>query len=197
MSAIYYQALHGTAIHEQLNHLAALRLAVFKDWPYLYQGSLDYERQYLQTYIRCPQSLAVLAWDGALCVGATTALPLHDAEAAMQAPFLAGLGPDIKSVLYFGESVVLASHRGRGIGLAFFEQREHHARTLGLSHCAFCTVDRADDHPSKPALYTSNDLFWYRRGYRRHPELHCSFDWQDIGEPAPTAHTLTYWLRSL
>lgn len=196
MSDIRYQTLMGAAIREQLQTLAALRLMVFRDWPYLYDGTLDYERQYLETYARCDDSIAVLAWDGAHCVGATTALPMRHAEAAMRKPFeQAALTTG--ATLYFGESVVLASHRGRGIGVAFFEQREAHARALGLTRCAFCAVDRPASHPLKPANYTPNDAFWTRRGYTRQPALQCAFDWLDRGEPAPTTHTLTYWLREL
>ena len=196
MSAIRYQALRGTAIREQMQPLAALRLTVFRDWPYLYDGTLAYEQQYLETYARSDESLAVLAWDGATCVGATTALPMQAAEAAMRKPFeQAGIGID--NTLYFGESVVLASHRGQGIGLAFFAQREGHAQVLGLTRCAFCAVDRPAVHPLKPSHYQGNDAFWMRRGYSRQASLQCTFDWLDRGEPTATPHTLTYWLRDL
>ena len=70
-----------------LEPLAQLRIAVFREWPYLYQGSADYEMRYLDTYVRCPRSLAVLVWDGPDCVGASTALPLADADEATRAPF--------------------------------------------------------------------------------------------------------------
>ena len=196
MSELRYQPLQGAVLREHIAPLAALRLAVFRDWPYLYEGTLDYERGYLDTYARCAQSLAVLVWDGDRCVGATTALPLAAAERAMQQPFLdAGLPLD--DTLYFGESVVLTSHRGRGIGVAFFEQRETHARALGLKHCAFCAVDRPASHPLRPAGYQGNEAFWTRRGYTRQPRLACSFDWQDVDQAAPTPHTLTYWRRTL
>lgn len=196
MDSIRYQSLRGAAIRDYLQPLARLRLTVFRDWPYLYDGTEDYERQYQESYARCSESLVVLAWDGGECVGATTALPLRHAEVAMQKPFeQAGL--DIDSTLYFGESVVLASHRGRGIGVAFFEQREAHALALGLKQGAFCAVDRPATHPLKPENHVPNDGFWMRRGYRRQPELRCSFDWLDRGELQATAHTLTYWLRAL
>ncbi|MDO9453086.1 MAG: GNAT family N-acetyltransferase [Stagnimonas sp.] len=196
MSDIRYQALNGAAIREHLQVLAALRLTVFREWPYLYDGTLDYERQYLETYARCNESIAVLAWEGSHCVGATTALPMPSAEAAMRKPFeQAAL--DVSGTLYFGESVVLGKHRGRGIGVTFFEQREAHARALGLKRCAFCAVDRPANHPLMPAAYMPNDTFWTRRGYARQPALQCTFEWQDRGEPAPTPHKLTYWSRDL
>lgn len=196
VSPLRYQLLQGGALREQLAPLAALRIAVFRDWPYLYEGTLDYERQYLETYARCEQSLAVLVWDGDRCIGATTALPLQQADAPMREPFeRAGL--PVNDTLYFGESVVLQPYRGRGIGVAFFEQREAHARHLGLMHCAFCAVDRPEQHPAKPADYIANDHFWQRRGYTRRPELQCHFEWQDIDQPAPTRHRLSYWTKSL
>lgn len=196
MGDLRYQPLQGAAIREQLSALAALRLTVFRDWPYLYEGTLDYEQNYLETYARCDESLAVLVWDGETCVGATTALPLRVAEAAMRQPFeQAGIG--IEDTLYFGESVVLGSHRGLGIGVAFFAQREAHARALGLKRCAFCAVERPAAHPLRPANYQGNEAFWTRRGYSPQPGLQCSFDWLDRGEAAPSAHRLTYWLRDL
>lgn len=196
MSTLRYQALSGAAIRGQLPALAALRLKVFREWPYLYAGSLAYEQQYLETYARSASSLAVLVWCGEACVGATTALPLSEAEAAMRAPFEQADLP-VRHTLYFGESVVLQEYRGRGIGVAFFEQREAHARALGLTQCAFCAVDRPAEHPLRPAGYIANDRFWKRRGYTRQPALQCHFDWQDLDQPAPTSHRLTYWTKTL
>ena len=41
--------------------LARLRIAVFRDFPYLYDGTLAYEERYISTYLECPESLFVLA----------------------------------------------------------------------------------------------------------------------------------------
>ena len=42
--------LTGAAVRAAIPELARLRVAVFRDWPYLYDGSEDYERRYLATY---------------------------------------------------------------------------------------------------------------------------------------------------
>ena len=81
--------------------------------------------------------------------------------------------------------------------MAFFEQREAHAQALGLKHCAFCAVDRPEQHPAKPADYIANNRFWQKRGYTRRPELQCHFDWQDVDQPAATRHSLIYWTKAL
>jgi GNAT superfamily N-acetyltransferase len=190
------ELLRGAEIGTQLDALAAVRIAVFRDWPYLYAGSADYEKKYLDTYLRSARSLAILVWDGEHCVGASTALPLADAEAAAQAPFREQ-GIALDDIDYFGESVILRSHRGRGLGVKFFELREAHARELGLKTCAFCAVQRPDDHPSMPADYQSNDAFWTRRGYRRQPQLRAGFDWPDIGETRSTTKPLVFWMKTL
>lgn len=196
MANLHLESLHGTEIERHLDVLAALRIRVFHDWPYLYEGTLDYERKYLRTYIDCPDSLAVIAFDGDDAVGATTSLPLAAAEAEMRVPF-EQVGHDIASIHYFGESVVLKSHRGHGLGVKFFQLREAQARTLGQTVCSFCSVERPADHPRKPTDYVPNDLFWGRRGYSRHPELATDFPWLDIGETEPTLKRMMFWMRDL
>ena len=196
MHELRIEQLHGAEIASQLDALADVRIAVFRAFPYLYEGSRDYERHYLQTYIDCPRSLAILVWDGDRCVGASTVLPLADAGAEAQTPFIAG-GHDIREIDYFGESVLLPEYRGFGVGVKFFELREAHAAALGLKVCAFCAVQRPDDHPLKPAGYVPNDRFWSKRGYVQAPEIVTTFSWPDIGETESTRKPMTFWLRRL
>lgn len=196
MSELRIEQLHGAEIASQLDALADVRIAVFRAFPYLYEGSRDYERHYLQTYIDCPRSLAIVVWDGDRCVGASTVLPLADAGAEAQAPFIAG-GHDIREIDYFGESVLLPEYRGFGVGVKFFELREAHAAALGLKVCAFCGVQRPDDHPLKPAGYVPNDRFWSKRGYVKAPEIVTTFSWPDIGKTESTPKPMTFWLRRL
>lgn len=196
MQGLRLELLSGNGIAAQVDALAALRIRVFRDWPYLYEGSAEYEAHYLRAYVDCPRSLVVLVWDGERCVGASTCLPLSDAPADMQQPFVAR-GMDLSRIDYFGESVLLREYRGRGVGVEFFRQREAHARTQGLSICAFCAVDRDAQHPRRPADYVPNDAFWTHRGYRRQPELISSFSWPDIGETESTTKPMTFWMREL
>ncbi|MEO7735670.1 MAG: GNAT family N-acetyltransferase, partial [Kofleriaceae bacterium] len=94
----------GAAIATHLDAIAALRILVFREYPYLYEGSLDYERRYLASYARSPASLVVLARAGDRVIGASTALPLTDHSDAVVPP-LVRAGFDPGAVCYFGESV--------------------------------------------------------------------------------------------
>lgn len=189
------RALTGAALDAALEDVALLRIAVFRDWPYLYDGDLDYERRYLAAY-RAPGALLVGAFDGARLVGASTGTPMTDHAAEFAAPF-AGVAVPLDRIFYGGESVLLAEYRGRGIGHRFFDLREDHARRRGATHVAFCSVIRPPDHPARHADDRGHDAFWHKRGYAPLPGVIARFGWKDIGDTAETEKPLQFWMRAL
>lgn len=190
------KALTGAQLDDALDDVARLRITVFRDWPYLYDGDLDYERRYLQTYQTSENALIVGAYDGDWLVGASTGAPLSD-HADDFADAFANRDLDLTSVFYCAESVLLPKYRGRGIGHTFFDLRERHARNLGFSHICFCAVDRPADHPLRPDNYRSLEPFWQKRGYTQEPDLIASFSWKDVDEDAQTRKPLQFWMRTL
>lgn len=190
----------GEAIEPWLDRLAALRIAVFREFPYLYDGDLDYERDYLATYMACPQSLFVLAVDGEEVVGVSTGLPMRDADEDFRRPFLEANGLDLSpldEIFYFGESVLLAGYRGRGLGHRFFDEREAFAKSLGAKTTTFCAVERPENHPMKPANYRPLHGFWSKRGYTRRPELATTYAWLDLDEHEESDKPMVFWTREL
>lgn len=189
--------LRGHQILTALDVLAELRIRVFRDWPYLYDGDPAYERRYLATYADSPQAYCALAEIDGQVVGATTAIPLLDETPEVQAPFLTA-AIDPTTVFYFGESVLLPEFRGRGIGHSFFDLREAAAALLpGITHTAFCAVQRPTEHPLRPREHRSLDAFWRARGYRPHADLTSWFRWKDLDQPTESAKPMRYWVRAL
>ncbi len=186
----------GSAILPHVPALARLRRIVFRDWPYLYDGDDAYEAEYIATYARCPQAALVIAWDGLAAVGVSSCLPLLEETANVVTPFRAA-GLDPQHWFYFGESVLLREYRNAGVGVAFFERREAHARSLGYRHAAFCAVQRSHDHPMRPLDAMPLDGFWRRRGFERHPGLTCTMRWRDLGHTDETDHTMQFWTKDL
>ncbi len=187
----------GAAIGPLIPHLAALRCAIFRDYPYLYDGDEAYERQYLATYQHSPAAAIVVAIDNTKIIGASTCLPLADADPAIQHP-LRAQNIDPNRVFYFGESVLQPAYRNRGLGVGFFDAREAHARTRpGTDFAAFASVLRPENHPARPAGYHPLDAFWTKRGYTRRPDLVCRLSWQETGAPHETEHELVFWMKSL
>mgnify|MGYP001182230294 FL=1 len=176
--------------------VARLRIAVFRDFPYLYDGDLAYEERYLATYARSQGSIFVLAIDDGTVVGASTGTPMTAETEEVKAPFLAA-GRDPADYFYFGESVLLPAYRGRGIGVTFFAEREAQAHRFGLRHTTFCAVERPSDHPRRPTDYVPLDAFWHKRGYRHHPELRTSFTWRDLDDTSESPKPLSFWIKDL
>lgn len=208
---ISYTSFHGAEIAEVFEPLARLRIAVFRDWPYLYEGSLDYEMDYLKTYSEARRSMLHAAFYRGEMVGATTCIPLVDETEDVQKPFR-DAGMRLEEIFYFGESILLPEYRGQGIGNVFFDAREAHAASFheesptivgaaggGGSYrvTCFCGVQRPDDHPLRPVGYRPLDEFWMKRGYRKVPELRTTFSWPDLGESESTEKPMVFWMRDL
>jgi GNAT superfamily N-acetyltransferase len=188
---------HDPELKRYLPDLARLRIVVFRDFPYLYDGSAEYEEKYLKTYTDCADSLIVLVLDGETVVGATTGLPMDAETPEFQKPFVER-GYDPGKIFYCGESVLLKEYRGRGIYPKFFEERENHARSLGrFEWASFCCVQRPEDHPARPSDYQPLDRIWSKFGYVKHPELLTHYTWKDVGETEDTAKPMVFWLKPL
>jgi GNAT superfamily N-acetyltransferase len=187
--------LIGDDIAPHIPALARLRLRVFRDFPYLYDGDFAYEEAYLRDYAQAPGALLVLVLARGEAVGASTGMPLVHAHAEFSAPFRAA-GVDPARVFYFGESVLHPDWRGRGLGHAFFDARETHARALpGVDITTFCAVERPPDHPRRPPDYRPLDAFWRKRGYVRRPDWVARFAWKDLDAAQPSEKPLVFWTR--
>lgn len=191
------QRLHGGEAAPFIPELARLRIQVFREFPYLYDGNLAYEAVYLKAYTDCKNSVLVLAFDGARVIGVSTGLPLAEAMGEFAQPFLSQ-GQDVNRIFYFGESVLEKPYRGRGIGKRFFQEREAHAMALGgFETTCFCAVDRPETHPGRPADYHSLDAFWTKLGYQKRPDLSATLSWKELDETEESPKSMTFWVRSL
>ncbi len=187
----------GYAVRPYIEALAALRMRVFREFPYLYDGALDYEMDYLESFTKSEQCVVVLAKNRNGIIGASTGMPLAVADQAFKQPFEIS-GHDVGEVFYFGESVLEQSERGKGIGHRFFDERETHARALGFKVAAFCAVTRTVDHPLRPSGYRALDDFWTKRGFVQRPELMAELAWPQIdSQGQDVTNRLIFWLKRL
>lgn len=189
------RVLTGDSLAAALDDVARLRIIVFRDWPYLYDGDLEYEREYLRAY-QAPDAVLVAAFDGSRIVGAATGTPMQD-HAEDFAKAFAGRTERLSDIFYCAESVLLSEYRGHGIGHAFFDAREAHARSLGARYSAFCSVIRPANHPQRPAEYRPLDAFWQKRGYAPLPGLVSTFTWKDLGDDQQSDKNLQCWMKEL
>lgn len=196
-NSLSIKTVTGPALKPYIINLARLRIEVFREFPYLYDGSLDYETSHLNTYLQSDRSIAVLVFDDGSLVGASTGLPMEDEKEVFKQPFLEK-GYDLANIFYCGESILKKEYRGRGIYSWFFEERESHAKRLGgFQWISFCAVQRPADHPLRPDEYQPLDPIWQKYGYNKHPELTTTHRWQDIDKESESDKTMVFWMKEI
>src|SRR5579872_2794788 len=139
---IRVEAFQGEKIGAMIPEIAKLRIGIFREYPFLYDGDEEYEKRYLEKFSHAKGAIVVIAFDHQEIIGASTALPFTYEKEEVQAPFKrAKLDP--KHYFYIGEVVLQKAYRGLKIGQKFLDLCEEHARKLGrFSHICFCTVVR-------------------------------------------------------
>ncbi len=192
-----FKKLSGSEITPYLDDIAKLRITVFKEFPYLYEGNLNYEKKYLQRYIDSEKSLILLALVEDKIIGATTCIPLYDEDEEFKQPlFQSGFDP--KRTMYFGESIILKECRGKKLGHTFFKEREKYAKNAikDLTTTCFCAVIRDENHKLRPHTYTPLNRFWQRMGYVEINDLVAKLSWKDIDHKSETEKELIFWTKS-
>ena len=87
LRGMHISTLTGADLQRALPQLAALRIEVFRDFPYLYDGSADYEESYLTALIKSKDSIIVAAEDDGKIIGCATGSALEGHHQEFAAPF--------------------------------------------------------------------------------------------------------------
>lgn len=195
---IAIKKLHGLEIEPLLMELAQLRIQVFREYPYLYDGDIDYEKKYLKTYLHTKESIALLACNQrGDVVGASTGIPLmNETNEFIHAFQASDYNPS--EIFYCAESILLPDYRGKGIYKKFFLERENQAKQLGrFQWCSFCCVEREDQHPLKPKNHIPLDKIWQHFGYEKRSKITTSYKWKDIDKKEETQHKMVFWIKNI
>jgi len=196
-SSITFKTCVGVEIIPFIPQLAELRIEIFRDFPYLYDGSFAYETEYLKTYSSCSKAFCALVFDGDVLVGATTGIPLPFETNEVKSPF-AKVGISELDVFYFGESILKKAYRGSGIGIRFFKLREEYALSLPETRfTTFCGVVRPENHPSMPNKYRPLNVFWERMGYQKQDGMTTFFSWKDLDELSDSPKKMQFWMKAI
>lgn len=197
--SLEFRTLRGKETLPYINELARLRIAVFKEFPYLYDGNMQNEKEYLHRFIESPGSTMVMVTDPLIneVVGVSTAAPLISEMEEVKTPFI-DKGFKLSEIFYFSESVLLPAYRGRGVGGRFFQERERVARLdKSIKYLTFCAVQRENNHPKMPKGYKSLDHLWESQGFIKRPDITTYFAWKEIGNEEKSNNLMIFWLKTL
>lgn len=196
-SNIRVETFIGSEITPYIDALAHLRITIFREYPYLYEGSLVYEKRYLSKFANSNQSLVIILFDGDRVVGALSAVPLSEEAEEVKAPFIAQ-GIDTSHYLYLSEVLFLKEYRGLKKFPLVYKQFCHYVdQNRWIKHIMLLTIDRKKDDPRMPAGYRSLDLLWERHGFRIEKTLSSEMSYREIGESKETPKPFLCWVKDV
>lgn len=194
-SSVKTKTLRGKEIIPYIHKIAKLRITIFRDYPYLYEGEMSYEERYLLMYSQTDNAMLVIAEDDDKVVGAITGLPLTESMKEIKDLFIAKNIP-AERIFYLGEIVLLQEYRSKNIGYMMYQQFENAVKEIEFyEKIALCEIVRAENDLRKPLDYKSLNSFWHRQGYVKRPDLVAEFSWKEIGANEETKHPMVFWIK--
>ena len=196
MASHKFEILVGHQIISVIEQIAKLRIDIFAEYPYLYDGCMSYETDYLSKFASTEQSFLVVMKDGNNIVGVLTALPLANEQLSVIRPFVNNIYP-INSIFYFSDVIMYPNYRGNGYATKIFELAEKQvAQYCKYAYTTLSTVIRESNHIKRPSAYRPLDGMWQRLGYKPLATHIGIIDWKEHGEANATSKPLMFWIKS-
>ncbi len=186
--------LRGKEIVPVIPDIARLRIEVFAEWPYRYDGEMKYEMKYLNKFASSEEAICVVAKEGDAIIGVSTGVPLADEDEKIRNAFTAR-GYDVGDVFYLSETVLKKEFRGQGIGRLLAEKRmEEVLKNPQFTVLSFANVVRENVPENSYKDLSSSQK---KMGFVCDPDLIVWFDWKDIGDEEESAKPLVFWVKDL
>jgi len=188
--------LTGSAVETCLEELASLRVNIFHEYPYLYDGYREDELKYLRLYMETPEAFVLSATDSGAMIGAATGIPLRYEQNMLIDPFACTSYP-VDKLFYIGEVLFYPSYRDRGLGVRLLNRIDEYVRNLGNYRYLTCaTVVRPENHEQRPENYVPIDRFLSRTGFIKLQGITTSFAWKEI-DGSNREHPMQFWVKGL
>ena len=191
----------GENILPYIDFIAQLRIVTFKEFPYLYQGNLEYEKKYLSGYSSTENSMIAIAWIDNKIAGISTGIPLisdSDIVAGAKDLFIKHqINPE--NYYYYGETIILPKYRGLGLSKKIFSAQDKKAKDLGFHYACMMTVIREMNHPLIPSDYKSPEPLWRKLGFAKNG-LKATFNWPTICSDSSIndmPNDLEFWVKDI
>lgn len=196
-SAATMHVLKGKELLSNIPELTKLRLTIYREYPYLYEGDPLFEESYVSLFANSSDALLIVAKVGNRIVGALSGLPLDSAQKEIQDVFLASK-MKLKECYALCDVVVLKEYRNRRVATILYEEFANQLRKMKrYKKVVLWQIVRAQDDPKRPNDYFSPDNFFGKQGFKKHPEYTCVLRWKEISEKEERAHRFEFWLKDL
>jgi ribosomal protein S18 acetylase RimI-like enzyme len=196
LGAYDYSILRGEEVYACSDELAALRINVFREYPYFYDGNLENEKNCLSQYLSANSALVIVK-SGERIIGAITGIPLNEAFSDCKNFFVENEIP-MEGIFYLGEISLLKEYRGQGIGAQMYELFEEFVRKNRIyKEIALCEVMSPKEDPRCTSDCFYLDSFLTKIGYIKNPAWTIQFSWKELNSQEEFYHPMRFWSKKL
>jgi ribosomal protein S18 acetylase RimI-like enzyme len=191
----------GKETAKYIDIVSEWRIKLFREYPYLYVGDIEYEKKYMQGHATDKQAMIAIAKVDGMLAGFSTGFPLiSDSEIVADVKKLVSqAGDDIADYYYYGEIMVLPEFRGRGLASMLYTAQDNLIKSWEFKHVCISTVVQEENHPLKPAGYKSTEGMFEHMGFVKN-KLMINYPWPTIQHDQSIKevnHQLACWTKSL
>lgn len=171
----------------EITQLAQMRVTYFKGYPYFYDGTQEYEENYLGEYKKnAIDSYLVQAFHEKngekQLVGILTGCGFcSDIEIVRDgARLFTEKNISTQDRYYLGEAIIIPEYQHKKIlPRMLYKLGQEVVKLQKYMNLCFLTVIREDNDPRKPEGYQSTDKLWEKLGCYK-TDVTCSFEWPTI-----------------
>lgn len=177
-SNVTIEIVTGRDIANYINAIADFRINIFKEYPYLYEGNIDAEYDYLKNYLTNNQSILVIAKSQKKIIGLATGVPVMSDFPLLQGVRDEYLRRNIDPSLYYyyGEVIIDKNFRGKKIGSKLRQLMDEKIKTWNFHNVCVFTVIREKEHALRPKNYIDMEKILEHLGFQRSGyEIHCKW----------------------
>ena len=191
----------GKDCAEYVDIVSQFRIEAFREYPYLYEGKIEYEKKYLLGYMADTQGMIAVAKVDGVLAGISTGIPLNgNSEIVADAKKIFRLkNIDISDYYYYGEIIVKPEFRRRSLAKMLYAAQDNLIIKWRFKHASILTIMRDKNHFLKPADYQSPDKMWEHLGFTRN-QLKIDYSWPTIQADHTVkniSNTLEFWTKPL
>lgn len=168
---------------QEIGMLAQMRITYFREYPYLYEGTTEYEINYLEEYKeKALDAYLIQAFDEGQLVGILTGCAFTSDIGVVRDGarlFKTDRFP-IEQYYYIGEAIIIPEYQNQKILPRLLYRLVNEVKKLNkYQSLCFLTVVRQDNDSQKPLDYRSTDNLWEKLGCQR-AGVKASFEWPTI-----------------
>ena len=194
-----FLVLKNLEIERYLEEVIKLRVEVFREYPYLYDGNLEYEKEYFKDFVKDSTARVILVKDGFEVVAVATSIALSNAHLCddIHKPFIEK-GYDVERFYYYGEIMIDKNYRNKGISKQIYGLREKEVLSLGFDRLCFATILKDSD--KMPQDYFDPAEMWKSMRFDEHLDMQVECSWPKIqydGSTREQVSKLNFWVKKI